>query len=70
MQEIEFKHNVILGTEDKVKIELTRGQKGTYGWTITAHGAMADPTLAEIGYIDGKLLNWYGPKPEEPGKAE
>ena len=66
--ELELKGKIILGTEDKEKIELTRGQKGTYGWTITSHGGLPDPTLADITYIDGKLREFFVPlvpAPEE-----
>lgn len=44
-------------------IEITRGQKGTYGWTIKVRwpvGIAAQQTLADIKGIDSDLRATFG----------
>ena len=59
--DLELKGKITTATEDIYKIELTRGQKGTYGWTITSHGFYTDDVLNDIGYIDEQLRRKYLP---------
>ena len=43
-----------------VSIELSRGQKGSYGWTIKVHMKDAEEALAQIRLIDANLKSVYG----------
>jgi hypothetical protein len=53
-------------TEDRYKIELTRGQKGTYGWTITVHAKSLDDAFTDLQYVDEELRTRYAsPAPEK-----
>ena len=37
------------------KVELARGQKGTYGWTITVHTATSDKAVEQLKELDASL---------------
>jgi len=66
--DIELKGMIITTREDIYKIELTRGQKGTYSWTITVHGKQADIAIDDLEHIDQQLREQYippTPVPEE-----
>ena len=41
--------------EEPFKIELARGQKGSYGWTITVHTATAEQAVIKLKELDAKL---------------
>ena len=43
------------------KIELTRYQKGTYGWVITAGGADLPSVIASLKEADNKLRQEFPP---------
>ena len=45
---------------DQVKIELVRGQRGSYGWTITAYGANLAEAISRIRSADSSLDEPYG----------
>ena len=47
--------------QDSLKIELTRGMKGTYGWTICLRGqrGRAAEALAKLEEIDATLKKSY-----------
>lgn len=45
--------------EDPFKIELNRGMKGQYGWTIKVSGATRESVLNEIREIDKQLRAGY-----------
>lgn len=45
---------------DIVSIELARGQKGSYGWTIKVHGRSVEEALALTQETDSKLKKQYG----------
>lgn len=42
-----------------VSIEITRGQRGGYGWSIKVYGADVDEILARIIEIDLRLRDTY-----------
>ena len=67
MADITLKGKVTYGTEQPYKVELTRGQKGAYGWTITVHDVSAILALNELAYLDRELCAKYAaPAPEIP----
>ena len=45
---------------DQVKVELARGQKGSYGWTVTAYGANTEQAIATVVATDAELYNRFG----------
>jgi len=50
------------GSESSNSIELSRGQKGTYGWTLKLRWPMGEPsegTLMELRAIDAQLRREY-----------
>ncbi len=59
--DIELKGRIIYGTTQPYKVELTRGQKGIYAWTITYHGELRDEVLNNLSYIDLALRRDYLP---------
>jgi len=42
-----------------ISIELTRGQRGAYGWSIKVYGEKMDDIIAEIEKADNKLREEY-----------
>ncbi len=67
--DIELKGRITTATEDIYKVELTRGQKGTYGWTITVHGMQAGIALDDLQRIDQRLRVQYIPPTPLPEEA-
>jgi hypothetical protein len=51
---------------DPYKVELSRGMKGQYDWTITVRGKDKLKVMEDIDFINGFYLNKYG----EPTKGE
>ncbi len=45
---------------DKVKIELARGQKGTYGWTVTTYAKSVSEAMDTLKSADLALISQYG----------
>ena len=41
--------------EEPFKVELSRGQKGSYGWTITVHTVTGDQAVTQLKELDAKL---------------
>jgi len=51
---------IMFDSADPVTVELTRGQRGAYGWTIKVKGATNAAVLEQIEFIDQQLRNKYG----------
>jgi len=49
---------------DPVSVEITRGQRGGYGWTIKIYGKDPDKIIAQLSEIDHKLSAAVGGKVE------
>ncbi len=65
MPDITIKATVDYETTQPYKIELTRSQKGTYGWTITVHAISTVEAIQKVAYLDGRLQATYlVPTPE------
>lgn len=47
------------------KVELTRGQRGAYGWTVTVRSAHPALTVNELERIDKRLRELYITSQEE-----
>lgn len=45
---------------EPVKVELSRSQKGSYGWTITVHTVTPGESIKQLSEIDGKLKEKFG----------
>jgi len=58
-QEIRITGSIVHETGDPVSIELARGQRGGYGWTIKVRGKTESEILSRIGWIDGELRGVY-----------
>ncbi|AGK61472.1 hypothetical protein Asulf_01489 [Archaeoglobus sulfaticallidus PM70-1] len=43
----------------EIKVTLTRGQKGSYGWEITYNGTDSEFIISKIKYIDEKLRKLF-----------
>jgi len=41
--------------EEPIKVELSRGQKGSYGWTITVHTKTESDALHQLENLDAQL---------------
>jgi len=65
MPDITLKATVDYETAQPYKIELTRGQKGTYAWTITVHSPYAEQLINELDYLDRELKAKYLPPTPE-----
>jgi len=65
---MEFKVEGIIKheTTQPYKIELTRGQKGTYAWTITVHAAFSQAAISELRFINAHLCDEYMPPVAPP----
>jgi len=50
--------------ESKSSIELTRGQKGSYGWKVKVYDPDADKALQETFRLNMELLEKYPDKGE------
>ena len=61
MPDITLKATIDYETAQPYKIELTRGQKGTYGWTITVHASSPQAVFAELNSINNHLCGEYLP---------
>jgi len=64
MDPINITGNIVHESADPVSIELARGQRGGYGWTIKVRGKDESEILARIATIDSKLRVNYA-QPEE-----
>lgn len=53
-------------TADPVSIELARGQRGGYGWTIKLRGKDEAEILPRVDAIDLKLRQTYGQAEQGP----
>jgi hypothetical protein len=45
---------------DKVKIELAKGQKGTYGWTVTTYAKSVSEAMDALKSANLALISEYG----------
>lgn len=61
MQNIEVggKSQLEVTHADRFKIELAKGQRGSYGWTITTYAATPDEAIAQLAEVDEKLKEAY-----------
>jgi hypothetical protein len=57
--EVEVSGSVSHKTAPHFKVELTRGLKGTYGWTVSAGGGDPDIIIFRINQLNEKLLELY-----------
>ena len=66
MPEMEHSGEIRLVNENAapVSIELTRGQRGGYGWSIKVHEPEGDLAMAKIEAIDLMLREKYLTQPE------
>jgi hypothetical protein len=64
--DIELKGQITTITAQPVSIELSRGQKGSYGWTIKVHAATTEETIQQVNTIDTNLRKVYGAPIAQP----
>ena len=57
--------NIKHETAQPLKVEITRGQKGGYGWTYSVSGSNMDGKLARIKDTDNRLQEMF-PQPNAP----
>ena len=50
---------VVRHLSEKCSVEISRGQKGSYGWTIKVRHDDSMEVLTEIAKIDGSLRQSY-----------
>ena len=63
--EVEVQGTIKHESTNPIKIEVTRGQKGSYGWTISVSGSDQDTILAQVKAADNQLKQDF-PSPEGP----
>jgi hypothetical protein len=56
--EVKGKANVEVGS--RFSVELTRGQRGSYGWVIKVRSDDEDDLLSKVEALDGQLKLTYG----------
>ena len=59
MTDLDIKGTIHTVSDDPIKVELSRGQKGTYGWTITVKGSNVFFVKDTIADIDLHLRTQY-----------
>lgn len=59
MPDITLKAAIDYEVTQPCKIELTRSQKGNYGWTITIHAEMLQEALDDLTRADSSLRKRY-----------
>ena len=45
--------------EEPFEVELTRGQKGSYGWTITVHTVTGEQAIEQLALLNIQLQNRF-----------
>lgn len=62
---MEFEGTVNITHAEPFKVELTRGQKGTYGWAITVHASGVVTLVEDIKRLDAMLQANFKSNPPE-----
>jgi len=52
---LEFEGKVQIVHAEPFKVELARGQKGSYGWTITVHTVTSTQAVEQLKELDARL---------------
>jgi len=60
VENIEVAGTIMFDSADPVTVEVTRGQRGAYGWTIKVKGSTKGGVLEQIEDIDQQLRNKFG----------
>ena len=55
----------VISREERYKIELTKGQRGGYGWTITVYAVSKEEALYEVSNLNQQLEREYGSEGKE-----
>jgi hypothetical protein len=58
-EKLEVAGTIMFDSADPVTVEVTRGQRGAYGWTIKVKGTGKDSVLDQIHSIDQQLKDLY-----------
>lgn len=56
---IQVEGGINIHHEEPFKVELTRGQKGSYGWTITVHTVTAEQAVQQLKELDAQLQTQF-----------
>lgn len=51
--------NLKITHEEPFKVELARGQRGSYGWTITVHTTTAELAVSQLVDLDNQLQSKF-----------
>jgi len=62
---MDFFFNHKIEYAEPLSVEVERGQRGGYGWTIKLHGVKAEEIVNTIAETDLKLRELFLAKPEE-----
>lgn len=46
--------------QDSYKIELAKGQRGAYGWTITTYAKTVTEAIDQLKIVDSQLKETFG----------
>jgi len=65
---VEGGRKVTLATELPARIELTRGQRGGYGWVVSLQARTLGEALDEIKGADAVLRKWFLPEAGASGQ--
>ncbi len=58
-EHVEVSGNIVFDSADPVTVELARGQRGGYGWTIKVKGRDQQEVLDKIHAVDQALRTEY-----------
>jgi len=59
-EKMEVAGTIMFDSADPVTVEVTRGQRGAYGWTIKVKGATGGGVIEQIESIDHQLRIKFG----------
>lgn len=67
IQVVDIQTKTVLSREERFKVELTRGQRGGYGWTVTVYAPSVEQVLEEVELLEQSLRKRYGNgNPDDP----
>lgn len=57
----------VITREERFKVEVTRGQRGGYGWVVTVYASSVDQVLEEVERVEQELRKKFGNgNPDDP----
>ena len=57
---MESESRTVISREERYKVELTKGQRGGYGWTITVYAVSKEEAMYEVSNLNQQMEREYG----------